>query len=83
MVRTRLMTADMRQELVGDAARATPVAAYLVTVLNGVDWGAVAAMLAAIYTMILIIEKLWKLIVAPLLARKLLVPAHSRDPANE
>lgn len=65
------LTPDMRHEIVGDTARATPLAAYLVTMLNGVDWPAVAAMLAAIYTLILILEKAWKFFIAPHLAKKL------------
>lgn len=72
----------MKSELVADAARATPLAAYFVTLLNGVDWPAVAALLAALYTLILILEKLLKW-VAPLFARRMLVATPARDPANE
>lgn len=60
---------EIARDLAIDGAKAAPVAAYLAAVANGVDWGAIAAMLAAIYSLILILEKLWRLVVKPLWRR--------------
>ena len=55
----------MRQELIADGSKAAPLLAYGVTVASGVDWPSVAAMLAAAYTLLLILEKVWKWIFRP------------------
>jgi hypothetical protein len=43
-----------------DGAKALPVAGYGATVLSGIDWPMWAALLACVYTALLISEKLWK-----------------------
>lgn len=58
-----------KTELVIDGAKASPVAAFLATVLAGVDWGTLATAAAFFYSAILIGEKLWKLVVQPLWRR--------------
>lgn len=60
---------DVVHDLVVDGAKASPVALYAATVAGGVDWGQVAAAMAALYSAILIGEKLWRLVVQPLMTR--------------
>lgn len=60
---------DASRDLFVDGAKASPLVAYLISIVNGVDWGAVAAMLAAIYSAILIGEKVWRYVVQPLRRR--------------
>ena len=49
------------QELMQEGPRAAPVALYVGSVAAGIDWGSVAAFAAAVYSLCLIIEKLWRL----------------------
>lgn len=61
---------SVKADLAMDAAKAGPVALYAATTWGaGIDWGAVAAMMAALYSGLLILEKIWRLIVQPLWRR--------------
>jgi hypothetical protein len=73
----KVNAAEVRHEVVADAAKATPLAAYLVSILNGVDWPSIAALLAAVYTMLLLLEKAYKLY------KWLTRPRVRHDPADE
>ena len=60
------MKSETANGLAVDAVKGSPVAVYLATILAGIDWGAMAAAMAALYSAILIGEKLWKLVIQPL-----------------
>lgn len=61
---------SVKADLAMDAAKAGPVALYAATTWGaGIDWGTVAAMMAALYSAILIGEKLWRLVIKPLWQR--------------
>lgn len=60
------MTPEMKHDLAMDGIRATPVAAWIGSTLAGMDWPALAAAAAFLYTMLLVFEKLWRWWVAPL-----------------
>ena len=59
----------MVRDLMVDGAKATPVAVYLLSVLNGVDWPSIAALLASLYTLLLLIEKVYRWIFKPKIER--------------
>jgi len=45
-----------------DVLKASPPAAYLLGWAAGIDWGTVASVLACIYTVFLIVDKVWTLL---------------------
>lgn len=52
---------SVARDLAVDAAKASPVAGYAASIAAGVDWPTVGAALMAVYTGLLILEKLWRL----------------------
>lgn len=62
----RSVSGQFRHEMVGDAVRASPLAAFFAAMANGMDWPTIAAMLAALYTVVLLLEKLWKGVIRPM-----------------
>jgi hypothetical protein len=54
------MTHDHARDLAVDGAKASPILGYLITMAAGVDWTTVGAALMALYTLLLVLEKLWK-----------------------
>lgn len=64
-----LLKGDFARDVAVDGAKASPVVLYMATALNGVDWPAVAAAFAALYSALLIGEKIFKWWVQPLLRR--------------
>lgn len=60
---------DAARDLAIDGAKASPLAVYAATVAGGIDWGQVAAAMAALYSAILVGEKLWRYVVQPLWKR--------------
>lgn len=47
----------MREHLV-DGAKASPLVGYVVTSINGVDWGQMGAFVMFIYAILLVLDKL-------------------------
>jgi hypothetical protein len=67
---------SVKADLAMDAAKAGPVALYAATTWGaGIDWGAVAAMMAALYSAILVAEKVYRLVIQPLWKRFAAGPA--------